>query len=149
MVRLSYSPNSLECYRDNQSIATHADQFRAVSFCHHGNRTRSHDSRFQLAVPEVTKAETVPDFMQHHGHLVVDGQRGEVGRVYGDKARPIGHRGRPSHPLSVDVLSWLVKLDSDRWRGEPEAPHNDGDRNKVLKHGHHATPASQPRGSGG
>jgi len=134
---------------EDSTIATDADQLFAVALGRQRNGTRSHDSRFQLAVPEVTKAKAVPHFMQHHGHLVVDGQRGEVGRVYGDKARPIGHRGRPSHSLSVDVLSWLVKLDIDRWRGEPEAPHNDSDRNKVLKHGHHATPASQPRGPGG
>ena len=134
---------------ENSTIPTDADQLRAVALGGQRNGTRSHDRRFELAVPKVPKAEAVPHFMQHHGQLVVDGQRGEVGRMHGDKARTIGKpRCCPSYVLSIEVCSRLVKLDIDGRRGKPEAPHNDGDRNKVFKHGPHATPASQARGLG-
>lgn len=135
---------------EDSTIPTDADQFRAVVLGWQRNGTRGHDRRFKLAVPEVSKTEAVPYFMQHYGHLVVDGQRGKVDRVHGDETRAIGKpRCCPSYVLSIEVCSRLVKLDIDGRGSKPEAPQNDGGCNKVFKHRPHATPASQPRGPGG
>lgn len=148
MAQLSYSPSSVEGYRDNQPIPVYPDQFEPVAAGHHGNRARSHDRRFDLAVPIVPKAKAVSHFVKYHGQLVVRWQRREVRRVNRDKTRAICEGGRPPHPLGVDILSRLVELNIDRRWGKPEAPQNDSGRNKVFKHGFHATPASQPRGPG-
>lgn len=133
---------------DDDMIATNAGQFYAVSFCHHGNRARSHDRRFDLAVPIVPKAKAMSHFVKYHGQLVVRWQRREVRRVNRNETRAIRERCRPSHALGVDILSRLVELNIDRRWGKPEAPQNDSGRNKVFKHGFHATPASQARGLG-
>lgn len=121
----------VECHRNHGLTAMQPYQFDAVYQRWFRDNTRCHDGRFRSAVPVVSKAETMPYFVEHHVRLQLRGKRGEVGRVDGDQARTIREGGRPGHALRVDVLGGLVELRVDGGRGEPDTPKNESSGNEC------------------
>lgn len=146
MDQLLYLPNSLKCCWDNQAIPMGSDQFHTVMLSGGWQDATTHQrDHWPVAGTEMSKAKAVTDLVRDGALLILRRKQGESGIIDSD---PAGHyvlgAGRIRHNSQVVVKSF----DLNRGGCEPQPPQCQRDQHHVLKHGFHATPASQPRGPG-